>query len=155
MDNKAIIEDFYTAFARADAEGMVRHYHPDIRFEDPAFGPLQGERAKNMWRMLINNNKTGIDIKHDSAQANAQTGSANWQARYIFSQTGRPVLNKITASFEFKDGKIIRHTDHFDMWAWSRQALGWKGWLLGWTAFLKSKIQQQTNRLLDKYEAGR
>jgi ketosteroid isomerase-like protein len=152
MNNKAIIENFYKAFANGDAESMVNSYHSDIEFEDPAFGRLQGNKAKNMWRMLINNNKTGIKITCSDMQADEKTGSANWVAEYIFSQTGRPVINRIAAKFEFKDGKIIKHTDHFDMWAWSKQALGWKGYLLGWSGFMKGKIQAQTNSLLRKYE---
>lgn len=47
-----VITTFYQAFTELDAETMVRCYHKNIRFEDPAFGELHGERAKNMWRML-------------------------------------------------------------------------------------------------------
>ena len=43
-----IIQNFYEAFHNLDAETMVSFYHPDIEFEDPAFGKLNGERAKNM-----------------------------------------------------------------------------------------------------------
>ena len=41
----------------------------------------------------------------------------------------------------FRDGKIIEHTDDFDLWKWSRQALGIKGWLLGWSEFVQKKIR--------------
>jgi ketosteroid isomerase-like protein len=151
MDNKTIIEKFYTAFVNGDAESMVSCYDNNIQFEDPAFGRLQGEKAKNMWRMLINNNKTGIKITFNNVQADDKIGSVNWQAAYVFSQTGRPVINNVAAKFEFRDGKIIKHTDHFDMWVWSKQALGTTGYLLGWSGFLKNKIQTQTNNLLKKY----
>jgi hypothetical protein len=30
-----------------------------------------------------------------------------------------------------KEGLIIEHRDHFELWRWSRQALGLKGLLLG------------------------
>ncbi|MBL7816587.1 MAG: nuclear transport factor 2 family protein [Saprospiraceae bacterium] len=152
MDNKAIIEHFYQSFAKGDAESMVSHYADNITFEDPAFGRLQGKDAKDMWRMLINNNRDGIKITYGNVQANDTTGSANWQAEYTFSQTGRFVVNKIHASFVFKNGQIIQHTDYFDMWRWSRQALGLSGWLLGWSGFMKNKIQQRTNSLLAKYQ---
>jgi ketosteroid isomerase-like protein len=150
MDNKIIIDYFYTAFANGDAERMVSCYHDDIEFSDPAFGTLKTERAKNMWRMLLQKNKS-IQISHDNVHANNQTGSANWQAQYVFTPTGRKVVNNITAKFEFKDGKIIRHIDHFNMWKWSRQALGLKGLLLGWSAFMKNKIRDQANRSLDNF----
>ena len=54
-------------------------------------------------------------------------GSADWTADYLFSKTGRQVFNEIHAEFEFKDGKIFRHHDTFDIWKWSRQALGISG----------------------------
>lgn len=54
---KNIIENFYEAFANLDAETMVSYYHDDIVFEDPAFGILKGNRAKNMWRMLCESQK--------------------------------------------------------------------------------------------------
>ena len=151
MNNSELIKKFYDSFANGDSEGMVSCYVDNIQFEDPAFGKLNGEMAKNMWRMLVNNNKSIIKISYSNVQANDKTGSVNWAAEYVFSQTGRPVINKIAATFEFKDGKIIKQTDVFDMWKWSRQALGLKGYLLGWSDFLKGKIQIQTNSLLKKY----
>lgn len=130
---------------------MVSHYGPEIIFQDPAFGELKGEDARNMWRMLIERSKGSLKITFNSVKADDRTGKANWIAEYTFAQTGRHVINKIAAEFEFQNGKIIRHTDYFDLWKWSRQALGWKGYLLGWTSFMQKKIQKQTNGLLRKY----
>jgi ketosteroid isomerase-like protein len=151
VDHTALVETFYTAFATGDAEGMVACYHTDIQFKDPAFGALNKDDAKNMWRMLISRSKGAIKISFDSVQANEKTGSANWKAEYIFSQTGRKVINIISAHFEFKDGKIYKHTDDFNIWKWTRQAMGWKGYVLGWTFFMQKKIQQQSGLLLKKY----
>jgi ketosteroid isomerase-like protein len=151
MNNIELIHRFYQAFAQADAEGMVSCYHTNIQFEDPAFGVLRGEDARNMWRMLIASSKGNIKITFDNVQANETSGSATWVAEYVFSQTNRPVINHISATFLFQDGKIIKHTDVFDMWKWSRQALGWKGWLLGWSPFMKKQIQANTHKLLKKF----
>ena len=149
MNNKEIIENFYTAFANKDAEAMVQYYDDNIEFEDPAFGKIKGEEAKNMWRMLVSSLNGSISFSN--VTANENMGTANWKAEYIFTQTGRKVINNISASFYFNKGKIIKHTDHFDLWKWSRQALGIKGWLLGWTPFMQKKIQQQTNLLLRRF----
>lgn len=151
MTNAELITHFYESFAKGDAEGMVSCYHNDIRFQDPAFGPLKGNDAKNMWRMLIGRNKGNIHITFSNVQANDKTGSANWVAKYVFSATGRNVINIISAQFEFADGKIIKHTDTFDIYKWAKQALGFKGFLLGWTSFMQQKIQQQSTGLLKKY----
>src|ERR1700761_6156097 len=116
MNNTALITHFYRSFAGADAEAMVSCYHNDIQFQDPAFGVLKKEDAKNMWRMLIERSRGDICITFSNVTANEKTGSANWVAEYVFSQTGRKVINVISAEFEFADGKIIKHTDSFDIY---------------------------------------
>jgi len=151
QNQKRIITAFYEAFSKGKAEGMVSHYHNDIVFEDPAFGQLKGEEAKAMWKMLIERSKGNIKITYSQVEADADKGSALWEAAYIFGPDKRKVVNKISATFEFKDGKIIRHTDRFDVWKWASQALGWKGWLLGWTPIMKKQIQKQSRGLLKKY----
>lgn len=151
---QTLITQFYEAFAELDAEKMVDCYHQDIVFEDPAFGRLQGQRAMNMWRMLCQSQQ-GKDFKvtYNDVGARDNIGVASWEAHYTFSKTGRKVHNKIKATFEFEDGKIIKHTDEFDLHRWARQALGIQGLLIGWTGFFRKKLQAQTNRLLDKFES--
>lgn len=148
--NAAIISEFYTAFKNKDAEKMVSFYHDDVEFEDPAFGTLKGERAKNMWRMLNKIGK-GLTINFNQVKANETEGSAYWEADYNFSETGNQVHNQVNAKFEFKDGKIYRHKDSFDLWKWSSMALGITGSLLGWTPFFKSKLNTETNKKLDQF----
>jgi hypothetical protein len=155
MNRSDIIYKFYDAFAAADAETMVSYYHEQIEFEDPAFGKLMGEDAKNMWRMLIERSKGDIKITFDNVRSNENTGSANWKAVYHYGPKKRKVINNIRAEFEFSDGKIIKHVDRFDLWKWSRQALGLPGYILGWTSFLKNKIQKQTGRLLKSFSNKR
>ena len=148
-----VIEKFYQAFIRLDAESMIDCYHPEVEFEDPAFGVLRGDKARNMWHMLCASQK-GKDfiVKYSNIKYHALKGSAQWEAFYTFSKTGRRVHNIIHAEFEFKDGKIIHHRDQFDLYLWSKQALGFKGYLMGWTSFFKHKLHAQTNRLLSKFE---
>ncbi len=152
---KNIIEEFYDAFSNLDAERMVECYHKDIIFEDPAFGKLKGEKAKNMWRMICQGQKGKnfivkvSNIKYDSRNS---TGSAHWEAHYVFSQTGKKVHNIIDAKFEFKNGKIIKHIDSFNIHTWAKQAMGFKGFILGGTNFFKKKLNIQTNQLLENFE---
>ena len=151
MDNKALIEKFYTYFANGDAAGMASCYHDNIEFEDPGFGKLFGNDAKLMWQMLLSRNKD-LKVTFSNVQVNENQGSASWNAEYIFGQTNRKVYNKIEAKFEFLDGKIIKHTDYFNLYKWTRQALGFKGYLLGWSSFMKNKIHTMTNKLLENYK---
>lgn len=148
---KNIIENFYKAFSLQNAEDMVACYHKDVVFEDPAFGKLKGEKAKNMWRMLCENGKD-LKVIYSDISYDQNNGKAHWEATYLFSQTGKTVHNKIDAKFEFKDGLIIKHTDDFDLHKWAKQALGFKGALLGGTNFFKKKLNKQTTHLLSKFE---
>ena len=149
-----IIQSFYQAFADHDAEKMVSFYSDDIQFTDPAFGTLEGERAKNMWRMLIASQRgKKFEVVFSDVMEDLDCGSAHWEAKYLFSQTGRQVHNKIDASFVIKDGKIVKHIDRFNIRKWASQAMGLKGWLLGGTSFFQKKLNAQTNKLLDKWEA--
>jgi len=151
--NAKLIETFYTAFKNKDVDTLASLYHPDVHFTDPAFGDLRGKMPAAMWRMLLSNNESNLEVTFRDIQADDTRGSAHWDARYIFTATGRPVLNRIDASFEFKDGKIIRHIDRFDMHRWSRQALGLSGLLLGWTPIVRNKVQKNARGRLDAYVA--
>ncbi len=151
MENEQLIRQFYESFARADADAMTACYADEIEFSDPAFGSLKGADAKNMWRMLVERGKGEIKIEYKNVSADDAKGSADWTADYVFSKTGRKVFNEIHAEFEFKDGKIVRHDDTFDIWKWSRQALGISGFLLGWSSFLQNKIRQNARESLRAY----
>ena len=146
MTQKEIIEQFYTAFQTLDAEAMVSFYHDDIEFTDPAFGTLYGNDAKNMWRMICSRAK-GFSLKYNQITET----SAHWAPTYIFFATGNTIVNEIDATFEFKDGKISKHTDIFDLHQWASQAMGLKGRLFGGTKFFKKKLNKQTKQFLTSY----
>jgi hypothetical protein len=84
-------------------------------------------------------------------QADEQSGTAHWKARYTFTETGRPVVNDIQAKFRFKDGLIVEHRDTFDFYRWARQALGPPGLLLGWTPIVRATVQRKASSMLDKF----
>jgi len=139
--NLALIHTFYSSFAQRDYKTMGECYHSEAKFKDEAF-QLEGKQVPAMWHMLCERAKDLI-IDYDQVEVSANTGSANWVARYTFTATKRPVVNKIAASFIFKDGLIINHQDDFDFWRWSTQALGFPGLILGWSPFLRKRVQAQ------------
>ena len=150
-----IIEKFYEGLANLDAETMIEYYHEEIEFEDPAFGVLRGEKAGNMWRMLCSSSRKAgheFKVKLSDVIISDQEGKSHIEAHYTFSKSGRRVHNKINSEFLFKDGKIIRHKDSFDLYRWSRQALGLTGYLLGWSGYFRKKLNSQTNRMLANFE---
>mgnify|MGYP001567456278 FL=1 len=152
--NNAVITEFYQAFNRLDADAMSACYTEDVLFSDPVFGELRGRQAGDMWRMLTSRAKE-FSVVFDNLRADERTGGAHWVATYLFSQTGNTVVNDIQARFVFRDGKICEHHDHFDLWRWSRQALGTKGLLLGWTPFVQNAIRAQAQKGLKAFQAGR
>ncbi|GHM98563.1 ketosteroid isomerase [Cytophagales bacterium WSM2-2] len=145
-----LIHRFYKAFQDKDWKTMQLCYHDEIVFNDPVFQNLKGNEAKAMWHMLVEAGKD-LTLTFSDIKANAQEGSCHWEAFYTFSKTGKKVHNIIDASFQFKDEKIFRHTDSFDLWRWSRMAMGSSGLILGWTPILRNKVRSIARSNLEKF----
>ena len=152
--HETLIRDFYAAFARKDAEAMARCYHPEVFFSDTVFPSLRGAEAGDMWRMLLSR-AADLEVTLDEASADADGGRAKWTARYTFSRTGRPVVNRVAALFAFRDGLIVRHHDSFSFWRWASQALGPVGSALGWFAPLKWKVRKDAANGLAAFRGKR
>ena len=150
--NARTIEDFYTCFGRRDAAGMIACYAADVEFSDPVFPRLVGDEARSMWRMLTER-AADIRLEVSGIEGDDTSGRAHWEAFYTFSQTGAKVHNRIDASFVFRDGKIVRHADRFDLYAWARMALGLKGKLLGWLPPVQGAIRSNADKGLRAYMA--
>ncbi|MFT3827939.1 MAG: nuclear transport factor 2 family protein [Chitinophagaceae bacterium] len=151
--NKQVIENFYKCFGKKDWQGMTACYHEEVFFYDPVFQDLEAPRARAMWEMLCKQAKD-LSVEASNIEADDEGyGSCNWTATYTFSATGRKVVNNCTARFKFEEGKIIEHMDDFDLWKWSRQALGLKGTLLGWSPFVQNAIRKKAKKSLEKFMA--
>ena len=148
--NDELIVRFYDAFARLDGQAMAGCYAPDVHFEDPVFTDLNGDEPGLMWRMLTGR-ATDLAVRLESHDADERQGSARWLADYTFS-TGRRVHNDVRATFRFDaGGRIAVHRDDFDLYGWTRQALGPAGLLLGWTPLLQGKVRRQARAQLDDF----
>ncbi len=150
MAQSSVVDRFYEAFALRDAAAMAACYHPEATFEDPAFGPLDREAACAMWAMLLGRS-ADLAVTHQVLGDAGSEVEARWEARYTFTRTGRPVLNRIEATFTLEDGLIRTHRDHFGFWAWARQAFGTAGLLLGWTPWFQAKVRVEALRSLAAY----
>jgi ketosteroid isomerase-like protein len=148
--NANLIERFYSALNTGDGAAMARCYAPEATFMDPAFGRLEARDAGAMWRMLTS--RAGdLSVDVSEITADDQEGSARWIAHYTFTQTGRPVVNDIRASFRFADGLISEHRDRFDWWRWARQALGPPGLLLGWNPLFHNAVRNKARGTLAEF----
>lgn len=155
LNQVALIEKFYQAFAALDSDAMQSCYSPGARFQDPVFTLDGREQVGGMWRMLCDTvRRKGLDAWRLEVSDIASDGTkarAHWQPHYRFSATGRLVHNIVDARFSFDEGLIVSHHDRFDFWRWSRQALGPTGTLLGWSPMLRGKVRAQAARNLEQF----
>ncbi len=149
-ENQQLITRFYSALSKADYKVMQECYHEDAIFFDPVFEDLNTAEVRAMWEMLCKSAKN-FSVEFSHVNADDEYGTCRWVAHYTFSQTGKKVTNKIKAYFRFHEGRIVEHTDNFDMWIWSRQALGLSGWILGWSNVLQKKIRSKAQDNLAKF----
>jgi ketosteroid isomerase-like protein len=149
-DNTALIDRFYSAFARRDHATMAACYSPSAEFSDPVFTDLKGGQVGAMWRMLCERG-TDLRIEHGPVRCEGNRCMVDWQAWYTYSATGRPVHNQIAASFVIENGVIQRHRDVFDLYRWARQALGVTGVLLGWSPPVQKTIRTKAARTLESF----
>lgn len=151
--NEQLIQTFYKAFQEKDYKTMQRCYGEEATFTDPVFADLNATQVRAMWEMFCVNGKD-LSIEFKNIKASETNGNAEWIATYIFTKTGRKVTNHIYSTFTIKEGKIHIHFDKFNFYKWSVQALGIPGLLLGWTGFIKRKIQEGGMKSLNHYIAG-
>ena len=148
--NQQLITKFYTAFQNKDYKTMQDCYAENATFSDPVFENLNVAEVKAMWEMLITRGKD-LQLEFSNVEANETMGSAEWIATYTFSASGNKVVNKVKANFVFENEKIVQHKDSFYFYTWAKQALGFKGLLLGWTSFLHKKVKQGARSNLLKF----
>lgn len=151
MSNNHIINKFYTAFSQLDYDSMNAFYADNILFSDPVFGVLEGEEVKKMWEMLCKNAKDFSLTYSNIEELDAEYITCNWSATYTFSGTGRKLTNNAKAYMRIIDGKITEHSDAFRLSTWIANAFGLKGQLLGWTGFMKRKVQNSAKEKLLAY----
>lgn len=151
--NRQLIERFYRAFDASDGDAMAACYAPGVRFSDPVFPELRGSRAGAMWQMLTEPDGD-LRVELHEHEADDTTGTAHWIARYTFTESGRPVVNDIRATFRFEDGLIVEHDDRFDFHRWARQALGPLGLVLGWTPLMRAAVRRKAAARLDEFTAA-
>lgn len=131
---------------------MQACYADNATFNDEAFLNLNSTKVKAMWEMFCTRGGN-LKIEFQNVKATDHEGSAQWTATYVFSATGRHVVNVIQAHFLFEEGKISQHKDRFPFYTWARQAFGAKGLLLGWTPFFQKKVQAKAAYNLQQFMA--
>lgn len=148
--NEKLITEFYSAFQQKDFQTMQKAYASTANFTDPVFQNLNAEQTKAMWEMLCKRAQD-LDIQFDNVQADDYNGSADWEATYTFTSTGRKIINRISAEFVFERGKIVQHVDDFNFHSWSKQAFGVRGAIIGWTPYFRLKVRSTVMKSLGRF----
>jgi len=125
-------------------------YADTVVFSDPVFQNLEGWKAKAMWSMLCERAQD-FSLEFSGVTADDKTGKAHWEPKYTFSKNGNRIHNFIDASFEFENGKIVKHTDKFDLYRWARMALGTAGIFMGWLPSVQNKVRAEANTGLEMF----
>lgn len=102
--------------------------------------------------MLLTRSKD-LTLTYSNIETTEKSGSAKWEAVYTFSKTGKKIINSIQAEFEFKEGKIIKHTDSFNLNKWFLNAFGWKGYLFIAIPFFQFKFKKKVRQTLESFIA--
>ncbi|MBN8836916.1 MAG: nuclear transport factor 2 family protein [Sphingobacteriia bacterium] len=143
MNNKELIEKFYTAFQKLDYTAMQSCYAANVVFNDPVFGILQNGEPQAMWEMLCKR-ATDFSLTFSNIELlDEEYATCNWTATYLFGPRKRKVINNIKAHFRIQNGLITEHTDQFNLYNWSKQALGLSGVLFGWASFFQTRIKRK------------
>ncbi|MEM1413660.1 MAG: nuclear transport factor 2 family protein [Myxococcota bacterium] len=148
--NAETLDRFYRAFQAKDGDAMAAVYTEDATFSDPVFRGLKGHEVGGMWRMLCRRGKD-LEVTYEVLSAGDVAGEARWEAHYTFGATGRKVHNRIRSSFTFRDGAVAAQVDEFDLYAWTRMALGPMGLLLGWSPLVQNKVRRTARGGLDAF----
>ena len=151
--NAELIARFYSALAASDPETMAASYSDAATFGDPVFPHLGAEEVRSMWKMFCTSGNE-IAVTFSNVAADSASGSADWEARYVFPKTGRRVHNRVASSFRFENGLITEHRDRFDLYRWTRMALGPVGLLLGWTPVVQNQVRAQAASQLKRFQAA-
>lgn len=150
--HEALIRRFYARLAARDAEGALACYHPEVFFSDPLHPRLRGEAACDLWRLRLAG-EGFARITLEAASGDADEGLARWSAAGVVR--GRPVAIRGRSMFAFREGRIVRHYDHYSLWRWTAQAFGAVGAALGWFGPFRWALRSRATRALERFSAAR
>lgn len=150
--HEALIRRFYACLAARDAEGALACYHAEVFFSDPLYPRLRGGLAGDLWRMRLG--QAGFEeIALEEASGGAEGAHARWTARAVVRD--RRVTIRGRSMFAFREGRIVRHYDHYSLWRWAAQALGPAGAALGWLGPFRWALRTRATRALERFSAAR
>jgi protease I len=108
-----LLESFFAAWSRHDANAVVAHYHDDAVMEDPLLPlPINGKEAVHQY--YRRSFATYPDATHHLISSSASDERLFFEWDYTITLQGRPVTCYGTSIFRLRDGLIVRDTSYWD-----------------------------------------
>lgn len=132
-DTAAVIANYYAAFNRQDAEGMLALLCDDVLHEPSQGAPRRGRATFADFLAHMNRcyRETVIDpaimVAADGTRASAEF---MLEGRYLETDEGLPPANgqsyrlRVGAFFELVEGRIARISNHYNLADWIAQVEG-------------------------------
>lgn len=140
------VETYWDALANKAATTMASCYAPGATFQDPVFN-LQGVGIGKMRQNLFGS-ASDLQIQTDPLTVDGNKATGTWHASYTCTMAGRMVHYTNHSTFEAQDGVIVAQQDHFNLWKWTRMALGSNGKVLGCTPLVRKKVRTMATKRL-------
>ena len=110
--------------------------------EIDALGGYSGiisDKSAIQFKML--NKSKGPAMWSPRAQSDRMRFAEAWREQ-LESMDNLDLFQESVNGLLFEGDKIVKHVDDFNMWKWTRMALGLPGMLLGWSSFLERALHR-------------
>jgi ketosteroid isomerase-like protein len=158
-----VAEQFYSAFSKLDYDTMGSLYQDNMLniFADPVFGPLNTQETRAMWAMLTlssiqysrNTGEDPLRVSYKIVAVQGNVVQVNWIAKYVFSETGRPVTNYIRTTMTVQNGKIVSQRDQFNLCKWTKMAFGFpKSLVCHAPSLIRKNVRKKLADFMDRVQ---
>lgn len=151
MLNKEVVENFYNAFSLLDYSTLKNYLSPNVIYNDPVFGLLEGDAVFKLWKMKCERLREFSFEFGNIEELDNEYATCEWKISFFHRPTGDVVTMPGKAHLRILNNLIAEHSDAYKMSDWLAASKGLRGKLLGWTGFMKRKEQNIYRRLLDRY----
>jgi hypothetical protein len=141
------IETYFDAFSKGDYRTMRSLCDPKITFNDPVYTSLQGKSVFALHHFMAERRICPtITIRSISEKGNRV--KVKWTNEYEYATYKTHISIDVRSIFHFEHTSIISQTDQYNLWKWSKMALGFTGTYLGWTPMFRSTLRRSSQQSL-------
>lgn len=149
--NEKLIQCYLQALQQQDLPTMQMCYHKSITYEDDLFRELKKGDVPAMWEMRFAENPVW-EVEFKDIQASNDWGRVHWTLTYGHTKNGKPKRRHIVARFTFYEGKILYHSDAFNLYNWVKENQGaWWRFLI-WFSPLQYFLRAGAHRKLQRFK---